>query len=206
MPIKFIGNYDVLAEGKYLFEILAQLRDFGVGRMVTKGAWRRRWPEEPSYCVIKKVEPEMDRWLIQGKMWADWVFRGKPLGIYLFSKELDRCDWHLIHRHEEADFKRPVEPPKLQLPATIPMAPLEKFLQQVRGADVDKVPKEIRLCPDLDEEFKLLDVCFQENASALRDRKEGDSTSVYDRFDRAAYFDFYGKELPCKIEKWNAPS
>ncbi|KFD46182.1 hypothetical protein M514_20006 [Trichuris suis] len=205
MPIKFIGNYDVLAEGKYLFEILAQLRDFGVGRMVTKGSWRRRWPEQPSYCVIRKAEPEMDRWLMHGKMWADWVLRGKPLGIYLFTKELDRCDWHLIHRHEEADFKRPVDPPKLRMPAKIPLPPLEKYLRQVRGEDTNKVPKEIRNRPDLDEEFQTADLCFQGRESSQDGDGDSLSKSVYQYFDPSDYLDFYGKELPCKIEKWDAP-
>lgn len=53
--IKFIGNYDVSAEGKFLWEILCQLRSLGVGRIVTKNEWMRKWPKQPSYLRIVKV-------------------------------------------------------------------------------------------------------------------------------------------------------
>ncbi|EPB77958.1 hypothetical protein ANCCEY_02944 [Ancylostoma ceylanicum] len=50
--IRFIGNYDVNAEGKFLWEILCQLRKLGVGRIVTKNEWARKWPTQPSYIKI----------------------------------------------------------------------------------------------------------------------------------------------------------
>ncbi|KAK5984648.1 hypothetical protein GCK32_003793 [Trichostrongylus colubriformis] len=50
--IRFIGNYDVNAQGKFLWEILCQLRQFGVGRIVTKNEWGRKWPTQPSYIRI----------------------------------------------------------------------------------------------------------------------------------------------------------
>lgn len=54
-PIRFIGNYDYSSEGKFLFEILCQLRNMGCGRIVTKTEWSRKWPNEPSYIRIVKV-------------------------------------------------------------------------------------------------------------------------------------------------------
>lgn len=53
--IRYIGNYDVAAEGKILWEILCQLKGLGVGRYVTKTDWDLRWPDQPSYLKIVKV-------------------------------------------------------------------------------------------------------------------------------------------------------
>lgn len=53
--LRIIGNYEVNGEGKFLWEILSQLRGFGRGRMVTKDEWRRKFPKQPSYLIIKQV-------------------------------------------------------------------------------------------------------------------------------------------------------
>lgn len=55
LPIHFLGHFDVAAEGKFLWEILCQLRNMGVGRYVTKTEWNLKWPNEPSYLRIIKV-------------------------------------------------------------------------------------------------------------------------------------------------------
>lgn len=52
---RFIGNYDVASEGKFLWEILLQLRNMGVGRYVTKSEWLSKWPQQPSYIKIIRV-------------------------------------------------------------------------------------------------------------------------------------------------------
>ena len=110
MAYRYVGNYDVTAEGKFLWEILCQLRNFGTGRVVTKNEWHRKWPEQPSYLRVIRVSitfvllltiqarPGMDRWLFSGKLWAEWTYRGKNLGVYEFSKDLNRSDWKLVHR------------------------------------------------------------------------------------------------------------
>jgi hypothetical protein len=54
-PIRFIGNYDVTSEGKFLWEILTQLKSMGVGRCVTKTEWINKWPAETSFVRIVKV-------------------------------------------------------------------------------------------------------------------------------------------------------
>ncbi|KRY01879.1 28S ribosomal protein S34, mitochondrial [Trichinella pseudospiralis] len=195
--MKFIGNYDILAEGKFLFEILAQLRNFGVERMVTKGEWMRKWPNEPSYCVIRKVEPEMDRWLSRGKVWAEWIFRGKALGIYQFSKELNRCDWHLIHKHEEHLFYDCKKSLEVKLPSHVSIPPLEYYLLQKSfdAKEIDKMPPpRVPLVPHVDEEFSMYSFTLDENRNEITDA------------DKEAYLDLYGKELPCKLEKWKAGS
>jgi hypothetical protein len=55
VPIRFIGNYDVTSEGKFLWEILTQLKNMGVGRYVTKTEWINKWPEEKSFVKIVKA-------------------------------------------------------------------------------------------------------------------------------------------------------
>lgn len=57
--LRYIGNYDINAEGKFLWEILCQLRNLGRGRIVTKNEWIRKWPKQPSYLKIVKVRTEM---------------------------------------------------------------------------------------------------------------------------------------------------
>lgn len=55
MSLRFFGFHDCASEGKFLFEILAQLKGMGVGRYVTKSEWMLKWPDQPSYLRIIKV-------------------------------------------------------------------------------------------------------------------------------------------------------
>ncbi|KAL1230396.1 LexA repressor [Trichinella spiralis] len=121
----------------------------------------------------------MDRWLSRGKVWVDWIFRGKALGIYQFSKELNRCDWHLIHKHEEhlfCDCKKS----------------LEKSFDAKKMNEMP--PSHVPLVPHVDEEFSMYSFNLDENRTESTDA------------DKEAYLDLYGKELPCKLEKWKAGS
>ena len=47
-------------------QLLLQLRNAGIGRLVTMGAWRRAFPDQPpSFAKVLRVEPKMDRvWLL----------------------------------------------------------------------------------------------------------------------------------------------
>ncbi|KAK6022487.1 hypothetical protein OSTOST_11814, partial [Ostertagia ostertagi] len=107
LAIRFIGNYDVNAQGKFLWEILCQLSisvsyiltQLGVGRIVTKNEWARKWPTQPSYIKIVRAQPAMDRWLFGGKVWGEWTYRGRNLGVYEFADDLNRSDWRLIHKY-----------------------------------------------------------------------------------------------------------
>ncbi|MCP9260775.1 28S ribosomal protein S34, mitochondrial [Dirofilaria immitis] len=122
--IRYIGNYDINAQGKFLWEILCQLRNLGVGRIVTKNEWARKWPKQPSYLKIVRACPAMDRWLLRGKLWADWTYRGINLGLYEFSTDLARSDWRLIHKHEEDEFIKCDSPMKpIEYPKTMPLPP-----------------------------------------------------------------------------------
>lgn len=95
------------------------------------------------------------KWLWRGKVYADWTYRGdsstelcciagqldqffcitgKPLGTYLFSKQLDRSDWKLIHKHEENDFCKCENPFTVRrIPTEIPLPPLQRFIHEVNG-------------------------------------------------------------------------
>lgn len=60
MSIRFFGIHDYAREGKFLWEILTQLRGMGVGRYVTKTEWMRKWPDELSYLKIIKAGSGLD--------------------------------------------------------------------------------------------------------------------------------------------------
>ncbi|CAI2347469.1 unnamed protein product [Caenorhabditis sp. 36 PRJEB53466] len=201
--IKFVGNHDISSEGKFLWEILAQLRNFGVGRLVTKNEWARKWPSNPSYLKILRAEPGMDRWLFEGKLYAEWVFRGKYLGIYEFSKDLNRSDWQLVHKHLEKSYTSAAAPMKeLVVPDSFPLPPLQVHFAlktaQKNGFDEKTVPRRAPLALSLDPEFEHLKPFIKQEAPTTK------STSIYEEIDKSALLDLYGNELPIKVEAWNA--
>jgi hypothetical protein len=76
-------------------------------------------------CLIE-VRPGMDRWLHTGTMWAEWTFRGRALGLFQFEHDLNRSDWRLIHRHDEARFTAsPHAMADITLPSRFPLPPLQ---------------------------------------------------------------------------------
>uniref|UniRef100_A0A1I7T8G2 Metallophosphoesterase n=1 Tax=Caenorhabditis tropicalis TaxID=1561998 RepID=A0A1I7T8G2_9PELO len=201
--IRFVGNHDVASEGKFLFEILSQLRNFGVGRLVTKNEWARKWPDSPSFVKILRAEPEMDRWLFEGKVYAEWVFRGKNLGIYEFSKDLNRSDWQLVHKHQEKSYtacSTPMQP--LVFPDSFPLPPLQVHLSQKSarksGLDEKTIQRRAPLVLSIDPEFEHLKPFIKQETPNSK------SSSIYEEVDRNALLDLYGNELPVKVEAWNA--
>jgi len=88
--------------GKTIWEILANLKNFGVGRMVTRNILAK-YPE-PSYHIIKRVEPRMDEELKYGTVYCETVYRGKRLpGIRSFVDGY-KPDFKLIPKDEEEEF------------------------------------------------------------------------------------------------------
>ena len=58
MPItRYIGRTTLTYEGKSLFHILYRLKNFGIGRIVYRNSFMKRYPE-PSYYIITKVFPD----------------------------------------------------------------------------------------------------------------------------------------------------
>lgn len=68
----------------------------------------------------------MDRWLHRGTVWAEWTFRGQDLGLYKFSNDLNRPDWHLVHRHDEKSLvAKKSAMDTIDLPDSFPLPPLQ---------------------------------------------------------------------------------
>uniref|UniRef100_A0A0K0F3I7 39S ribosomal protein L28, mitochondrial n=1 Tax=Strongyloides venezuelensis TaxID=75913 RepID=A0A0K0F3I7_STRVS len=200
-PIRFIGNYDYSAEGKFLFEILCQLRKMGAGRIVTKTEWTRKWPTEPSYIKIIKAFPEMDPWQQKGRVYGEWVFRGRNLGVYEFSKDLNRSDWKLVPKSEEKKLlynRNQME--NIIFPRTFPLPPLQillaKKFAKVAGMRYDEKNSRAPLKLCIDPQFKMIEKLFEQFDVTLCD-------NAYDENDKDSILSLYGDMLPTKVEAWN---
>ncbi|PIO69205.1 hypothetical protein TELCIR_08980 [Teladorsagia circumcincta] len=200
--IRYIGNYDVNGQGKFLWEILCQLRQLGVGRIVTKNEWARKWPTQPSYIKIVRAQPAMDRWLFGGKVWGEWTYRGRNLGVYEFADDLNRSDWRLIHKHEEQKYIECKEPMSdIILPKSFPVPPLQNLLAR-KACEKAGIPfrekhtrAPLQLC--IDPEFSMLTPFIKQEEPT----KQG--TSIYDEVDPKVLLDLYGNEPPVKVGVFN---
>uniref|UniRef100_A0A914Z4N6 28S ribosomal protein S34, mitochondrial n=1 Tax=Panagrolaimus superbus TaxID=310955 RepID=A0A914Z4N6_9BILA len=199
--IRFIGNYDFNANGKFLLEILCQLRGMGIGRYVTKNEWIQKWPNQPSYLKIIKVRPAMDRWLQEGKVWGEWIFRGKNLGIYEFSHDLNRSDWQVIHKHDEAKYLKNKNSMKdVVFSETFPLPPLQIYLMKKLASKggtkwtdtMERAPLDL----SIDPQFEMIRKFIKQEPLPLN------AQSIYDEVDKEALLDLYGDKLPVKVEAW----
>ncbi|KAL1469475.1 hypothetical protein MTO96_025082 [Rhipicephalus appendiculatus] len=144
MPrIKYIG-YPSPYVGKHLLWLLGNLKNFGVGRVVTRTSFER-YPE-PSYYVIAKVRPHMDDANQYGDVWAETVFRGRRLGvIQLESPQVP--DYKLVPKSEEARLLSlpVVDPVPKVLPRYLKMPPLMRIIVErdlkAKGIAIDDEPK-----------------------------------------------------------------
>lgn len=142
MPrIKYIG-YPSPYVGKHLMWLLGNLKDFGVGRIVTRTTFER-YPEH-SYYIIKKVIPYMDDANQYGEVWADTVFRGRRVGvIQLESPQVP--DYKLVPKSEEAHLlSLPVsEPIPKVLPRYLKMPPLFRMIAErdLKAKGINAEPK-----------------------------------------------------------------
>lgn len=123
----YIGKHTPFV-GKTVFEILANLKDFGVGRVIQKNIYKKLYPNEPSYFKITHVAPQMDENLQWGRVWGIEIFRGKRYP-YIREMKTEHPDYSLIRVHEEPDFDRfPVlgetKDHLIVLPRTIPAPPI----------------------------------------------------------------------------------
>lgn len=142
MPrIKYIG-FPSKYVGKHLLWLLGNLKDFGVGRVVTRTAFER-YPE-PSYYVITKVLPYMDDANQYGEVWAETIFRGRRLGVRQVESP-HVPDYKLVPKSEEGRLLAlPVSElvPKV-LPRYIKMPPLLRMIvernMRDEGADEPKL-------------------------------------------------------------------
>lgn len=111
--------------GKTLFEILANIRNFGVGRMLIKQEELLKNPGQKCYYIVKKVEPVMDDKLQEGAIYAERVFRNAKVPELVFvDEESWHTDWQLIPRHEEHKYQmRPEELVEHGHPSTVTVLP-----------------------------------------------------------------------------------
>ncbi|GAU93029.1 hypothetical protein RvY_05029 [Ramazzottius varieornatus] len=146
MPLRIVGRQSTLS-GKYLFEILRNLKDFGIGRIVTRSLLER-YPE-PCYYLVRDVRPIMDPEGKFGLMDADVVFRGKNLGTQVVSTGF-KADWKLVPKDEEASYTSQMKPDAKELPrkrvvpAAVPFPPVLRRLltdeARKSGKDVTTEP------------------------------------------------------------------
>lgn len=92
--------------GKTLFEILANLRDFGINRMILKQEELIKNPGQKCYYIVKKVEPVMDEKLEQGAIYAEQIHKGARVpGLVFIDEETWHTDWQLVPKHEESLYR-----------------------------------------------------------------------------------------------------
>ncbi|KAJ6639962.1 28S ribosomal protein S34, mitochondrial [Pseudolycoriella hygida] len=125
-------------KGKTLWEIVGNLKNFGVGRVVVRQMFQR-YPE-PSYMRITKVEAlpvpaEGDR---KVKVWVEKTFRGRTLEklVEIHSTSY-KTDYLLIPKNKEAEVCRPFKLPEPKiLPQTIEFPPLlREFIKKETGQE-----------------------------------------------------------------------
>lgn len=95
-PTKFVG--------KSVFEILCNLKNFGVGRVIQRNLYKQMYPE-PCYFKITNVAPQMDDELKYGRVWGIEIFRGKKYP-YIREAQPQYHDYSLLRVHEEPDFDK----------------------------------------------------------------------------------------------------
>lgn len=128
MPrVVYIGKKDVLV-GKRVFEILANLKNFGIGRILQRNFFKHQYPIEPTFYRINAVDPQMDEELSFGRVWVEEVYRGKKYP-YLTQIKPWHPDYTLVPKNEEPDFEKfPVlgvdKSDITVLPATFKVPPL----------------------------------------------------------------------------------
>lgn len=94
--------------GKTAFYYLANLKNFGVGRMLTQNEFAE-FPE-PSFHIVKRVRTYINPELKIGKIWCESVIRGKRLPGERLLEIGYRPDFRLVPKDEEEEYlKYPIE-------------------------------------------------------------------------------------------------
>ncbi|XP_029672324.1 28S ribosomal protein S34, mitochondrial [Formica exsecta] len=149
MPIKLIGRTTDF-KGKPLWEILGNLKNFGVGRLVIRNRFQR-YPE-PCYMKILKVAamPLPDALHIDRKVMVlvERVFRGhkNPKPVQLDTATY-KADYILIPKDQEHLYLENAKvPEKKILPRTTDLPPLlSQIIMRQMKAKGDKVSEEPKL-------------------------------------------------------------
>ncbi|GAB0100773.1 mitochondrial ribosomal protein S34 [Sergentomyia squamirostris] len=149
--IKYFGRTTDF-RGKPLWEILGNLKNFGVGRIVTRSAFER-YPE-PCYYRILKVEalPKNEDPLEARKVsvMVEKVHRGKmlPNPVNIMSTSY-KADYRLIPKHEETEYCRKTTPTTVRiLPRFIDLPPLlREYVKDETSEENPQMPLVINKSP-----------------------------------------------------------
>lgn len=156
----------VWSTGKNLLDILNQLPNFGLGRVVTLGRWQHFSRDRPSYYKITKVKVDCsEKNLNHGEVWGVPTKKGYTRdGLEERIKEWYLREWILIRKSEEAEFCSYTPSPYdfKQIPKYVRMPPLfEELVYQERkakGEDVSKPLSFPKVIPqDFDSEFYFME-------------------------------------------------
>ncbi|VDN96787.1 unnamed protein product [Rodentolepis nana] len=141
--VKYVGRPSLNFYGKYLSEIARNLRNKGAGRIVVKES-EERFYKEPSYYVIKDIEPLMsDSSGVRCRAWAERVFRGHNFGVVPVPKSHEP-DWRLLSL-EEGRRLQELAATKEACAKEVPMkcvAPMPPILA-VKLRNLGKIPQKI---------------------------------------------------------------
>ena len=156
MPrIVYVGLPSKL-HGKHLMKILANLKDFGVGRMFLRGAATKRF-SKPSFVVVSRVEPAMDPDTIWGNVYAHEYNQCIDRGVQIIRSEWP--DYQLVAKEDEQMYFDMVirNPPMKILPRELEPAPLLRMLLErdfkMRRAELPHDFKITRVAEKLDPRF-----------------------------------------------------
>ncbi|XP_055913331.1 uncharacterized protein LOC129946970 [Eupeodes corollae] len=131
--IKYIGRKTDF-RGKPLWEILGNLKNHGVGRIVVRSMFER-YPE-PSFMKILKVEAVPNSEDRKVRVTIERTFRGvtQPKPVVIYSTTY-KADYRLIPKDEEAEYcKSAVQQKEMILPNEIEFPPLlREFVREETG-------------------------------------------------------------------------
>ncbi|XP_067648411.1 small ribosomal subunit protein mS34-like [Eurosta solidaginis] len=150
--IKYIGRTTDF-RGNTLWELVGNLRDFGVGRLVIRNMFQRY--EEPCYMRILKVDvkphdPAKDP-IRKVAVTVEKVWRGvvspKPVTIYRTSY---KPDYELVPKEEESKYLNNTKKVSEQILATeVEFPPLfREFIRQETGVEEPKMKVHYKLTPN----------------------------------------------------------
>ncbi|KAL9699498.1 hypothetical protein quinque_002939 [Culex quinquefasciatus] len=130
--IKYIGRTTDF-KGKTLWEIVGNLKNFGVGRVVVRSMFER-YPE-PSFMRIVKVDALPNEETRKVKVTVEKTFRGRK---YPKLVEIDsvsyKADYRLLHKHEEEAYCQGQARAEKIIPSEIDLPPLlREFVQRETG-------------------------------------------------------------------------
>uniref|UniRef100_A0A182FGU0 Uncharacterized protein n=1 Tax=Anopheles albimanus TaxID=7167 RepID=A0A182FGU0_ANOAL len=143
--IKYIGRTTDF-RGKTLWEIVGNLKNFGVGRVVVRSMFER-YPE-PSFMKILKVEalPNEEPYR-KVRVTVEKTFRGRkcPNPVQVESVSY-KADYRLLSKHEEETYCKLVERQEKIFPREIELPPLLRdFVTRETGKPAPMIPIKLKV-------------------------------------------------------------